>query len=212
MPAATPTALPDPLPLFPLQTVLFPGGQLGLKVFEARYLDLASQCVREGTPFGVVCLSQGREAGPQAAAVSMETVGVLAHIDELDAMQAGIVHLRCSAVQRFRLLQTPAQQRNGLWVGQAQLMPRDAPHTPGPAMLATVQALGEAIRKLQQLQRLPFKGPFRLDDAGWVANRWCELLPLALHAKQKLMELQDPVVRLSLVDAYLRDKKVVFGP
>jgi Lon protease-like protein len=78
-------------------------------------------------------------------------------------------------------------------------------------MMQTVGALAEAIRKLKQQEKVPFAPPFRLDDAGWVANRWCELLPVSLAAKQKLMELEDPVLRLSIVDGYLRDKKVVVG-
>jgi len=73
----------------------------------------------------------------------------------------------------------------------------------------TVDALAEAIRKLQSQDKLPFAQPYRLDDAGWVANRWCELLPVSLAARQKLMELDDPVIRLSLVDGFLRDKKVI---
>ena len=90
-------------------------------------------------------------------------------------------------------------------------LPPDTLRLPGPAMLATVTALAEAIRKLQEHDRVPFADPYRLDDAGWVANRWCELLPVPLGAKQKLMELDDPVIRLSLVDGFLRDKKVVVG-
>jgi Lon protease-like protein len=90
-------------------------------------------------------------------------------------------------------------------------MADDASHLPGPAMLQTVQALAEAIRKLAERGTEPFARPYRLDDAGWVANRWCELLPVPLSAKQKLMELEDPVIRLSIVDGFLRDKKVVFG-
>ena len=59
----TETAAPprNALPLFPLQAVLFPGGVLNLKVFEARYLDLVSRSLREDTPFGVVCLNQGSD-------------------------------------------------------------------------------------------------------------------------------------------------------
>ena len=69
----------------------------------------------------------------------------------------------------------------------------------------------DAIRKLQDQGKSPFMPPYRLDDAGWVANRWCELLPVSMAARQKLMELDDPVIRLSLVDGFLRDKKVVIG-
>lgn len=200
-----------PLPLFPLRLVLFPGAVLGLKVFEARYLDLMAEFLRSGEPFGVVCLRQGAEAGSDPQAVEMEEVGVLAHVDEVDAEQPGILHVQCTGGPRFRLRAPPAQRSNGLWVAPVQVLPPDASRTPGPAMLSTVQALADAIRKLHEQDRSPFAAPYRLDDAGWVANRWCELLPIALSAKQKLMELDDPVIRLSLVDGFLRDKKVVVG-
>jgi hypothetical protein len=205
------TPLPDPLPLFPLKTVLFPGALLSLKVFEVRYLDMVSECLRTQQPFGVICLRQGTEAGTAAKGVLLESVGVLAQIEDVDAQQAGILHLRCIGGQRFRVEGTAVQQESGLWVASARRLPADPLRMPGPAVLATVNALGEAIRKLQTQDQLPFLPPYRLDDAGWVANRWCELLPVSLAAKQKLMELDDPVIRLSLVDGFLRDKKVVVG-
>lgn len=205
-----PGTLPDPLPLFPLRTVLYPDALLGLKVFEARYLDLMGECLRTRTPFGVVCLREGADAGVTST-VSLEDVGVLAHIDEVDADQAGILRVRCTGGRRFRRVGAPRQRDNGLWVSTIELIDADAPRTPGPAMLPTVGALAEAIRKLKQQDKVPFAPPFRLDDAGWVANRWCELLPVSLAAKQRLMALEDPVLRLSIVDGYLRDKKVVVG-
>jgi len=201
----------DVLPLFPLRTVLFPGALLGLKVFEARYLDLVADCMRTQQPFGVICLRQGSEAGPSKNTPELEAVGTLAHIDEVDAEQPGILRVQCSGGQRFRLQGTATQRDNGLWQAPVQLVPQDPLRMPGPAMLQTVTALAEAIKKLQERDAEPFAQPYRLDDAGWVANRWCELLPIAMGAKQKLMELDDPVIRLSLVDGYLRDKKVVFG-
>jgi len=204
-------ALPQPLPLFPLQLVLYPGAVLGLKVFEARYLDLVSECLRSKSPFGVVCLKAGFEAGKSSKPVQVEAVGALAHIDEVDAEQPGILRVRCLGGQRFRLLSAPAQRDNGLWTAPVELIAPDPARVPGPAMLQTVSALAEAIKKLQAQDRVPFAPPYRLDDAGWVANRWCELLPVSTAAKQKLMELDDPVIRLSLVDGFLRDKKVVVG-
>jgi uncharacterized protein len=203
--------LPQPLSLFPLNLVLFPGARLALRVFEARYLDLVSHCMKTGEGFGVVCLKRGGETPRTPGTVDFETVGVLAYIDEVDAEQAGILRLRCSGRQRFRLQGEAWQRNDGLWQAEAEAIAEDAPHVPGPAMLQTVNALAEAIRKLQQMEKVPFDEPYRLDDAGWVANRWCELLPVPLAAKQKLMELADPVIRLSIVDGYLRDKKVVLG-
>ena len=205
------TALPDPLPLFPLQTVLFPGAVLWLKVFEARYLDLMSRTLRDKQPFGVLCLRQGSEAGRGTKVADMEEVGTLARLEEVDAEQPGILRVRCTGTQRFRRRGAPQQLENGLWVCPATLLPGDAVRLPGPAMLQTVKALAGAIKSLADQGKNPFAEPYRLDDAGWVANRWCELLPVPLAAKQKLMELDDPVIRLSLVDGFLRDKKVVIG-
>jgi Lon protease-like protein len=202
-------ALPDPLPLFPLRTVLFPGALLSLKVFEARYLDLVSTSLRDGLPFGVLCLKQGREAGPNSQAVEMESVGVLAQLDEVDAEQAGILRVRCTGTRRFRRRDEPVQQSGGLWTCSASALPDDPLHLPAASMLSTVKALADAIKSLAAQGRSPFAEPYRLDDAGWVANRWCELLPVPLAAKQKLMELEDPALRLSIVDGFLRDRKVV---
>ncbi|MFO1266147.1 MAG: LON peptidase substrate-binding domain-containing protein [Rubrivivax sp.] len=212
-PSAPPAvaALPRPLSLFPLNVVLFPGARLALRVFEARYLDLVSDCMRRGVPFGVVCLKRGSDTTRVPGQVAFETVGVAARIDDVDAEDAGILRLRCAGLARFRLQGDAWQREDGLWLAAAESIPDDPPRQPGPAMLQTVNALAEAIRKLQQLDKVPFSEPYRLDDAGWVANRWCELLPVPLAAKQKLMELADPVIRLSIVDGYLRDKKVVLG-
>jgi Lon protease-like protein len=204
------TELPA-LPLFPLHTVLFPGGMLKLKVFEARYLDLVSRSLRENAPFGVVCLNQGsdvRDAG--GSRVRFETVGVLATLDEVDAEQPGILRVRCTGGRRFRA-RSPREQSDGLWIAEAQLLDDDANELPPPELAATVIALTNAIESLRAQGHAPFNEPFHMDDAGWVANRWCEILPISLAAKQKLMELGEPTTRLKLVDEFLRGKGVVQG-
>lgn len=198
-----------PLALFPLQAVLFPGGLLGLKVFEARYLDLVTRCLREQRPFGVVCLRTGVDVG--RGEVRLEDVGTLARIDEVDGEQAGILRVRCTGTQRFRLAAAPTQAADGLWSAEVSPVDDDASELPAPPMLATVKALAQAIAKLKAQDTLPFAEPFRLDDAGWVANRWCELLPIPLAARQKLMALESPGLRLKIVDEYLRGKQVVSG-
>lgn len=200
------------LPLFPLRSVLFPGGLLALKVFEARYLDLVAECLRHQQPFGVVCLLQGGEVrADKAAAVRFESAGVLARLDDVDGEQPGVLRVRCSGTRRFRLEGAAAQQADGLWVGRAELSPDDPSLPPSAEHQPTVQALANAIATLKAQGTEPFNLPHRLDDAGWVANRWCEILPISLSAKQKLMELDDPQVRLQLVHDYLRGKGVVSG-
>lgn len=198
---------PRELPLFPLRTVLFPGGLLGLKVFEARYLDMVSACLRNASPFGVVTLSRGAEAGRDAE-VQFEAIGVLAEPFDVDSAQAGILQLRCRGTQRFTL-DDPRQQADGLWIASTTLLPGDEAVAPPEAMVPTVKGLAQAIGTLKEQGAEPFLEPFRFDDAGWVANRWCEILPIPLTAKHKLMALPDPLVRLKLVDDFLRSKGVI---
>lgn len=190
------------LALFPLQSVLFPGGLLSLKVFEARYLDLVSECLRDQQPFGVVCLRQGSEVRREGEGQRFESAGVLAELREVDSEQAGILRVKCIGRRRFRLSE-PTQQADGLWRARVELLADDPPMAPAAAMIPTVRALANAIATLKGQGSLPFLEPYRFDDAGWVANRWCELLPLPVGLKQRLMELDNPLVRLELVSDVL---------
>jgi uncharacterized protein len=206
------TAAPhdDLLPLFPLKSVLFPGGLLGLKVFEARYLDLISRCLREARPFGVVCLAQGGEVHKPGARspVRFEPVGTLAHLDEVDGDQPGILKVRCRGGQRFELGEA-TQAADGLWAAPVTLLDDDPPATPQAEHAGTLQALQRAIEALGAQGDAPFLQPYRFDDAGWVANRWCEILPISLAARQRLMALPDAGMRLQLVTDYLRGHQVI---
>jgi uncharacterized protein len=193
--------------LFPLKSVLFPGAVLQLKVFEARYLDLATQSLRDGTPFGVVALSSGTEAG--RGDVHFETHGVLATIEDVDAEGANLLKLRCIGGERFEIIGAASRQDNGLWTADIELLPPDPVVSPDASLFATVQALQQVIASLIEKGNVPFAEPYQLDDASWVANRWCEILPIPLSAKQKLMLLPDPQSRLRLVHEYLKGKGVV---
>jgi Lon protease-like protein len=196
------------LALFPLQSVLFPGGLLGLKVFEARYLDLMSDCLRSGKPFGVVALRRGTEARVSGETVDLESVGTLAEIIDVDSAQPGILQLRCSGTHRFTLT-APRQQADGLWLADTTPLPDDVAVAPPADMQDTVRGLATAITSLKGQGAEPFLEPHDFASASWVANRWCEILPISLPAKQKLMELPDALVRLELVDDFLRSKGVV---
>ena len=141
---------------------------------------------------------------------------VMAALDEAEqslgrvsAEASGILRLRCIGTRRFRRAAEPRRQSDGLWTCVCDELPEDPPQAPSPALLQTVQALATAIKSLGEQGRSPFDPPYRLDDSGWVANRWCELLPLSLPAKQKLLEIDDPALRLAVVDGLLREQKVV---
>ena len=209
IPVGIPAGHEAELPLFPLGAMLFPKGLLHLKVFEARYLDLMSHCMRTMSPFGVVCLRQGGDVrGSDDDQVRFETIGVLAHLQDVDAEQTGILRVRCHGGSRFSL-SAPRQRADGLWLARTRPLADDEPAAVPPELAAAAKALSHAIQSLLAQDQHPFAPPFRLDDAGWVANRWCEILPISAAAKQRLMALDEPVLRLKLVDEYLRGKGLV---
>ncbi len=209
------------LPLFPLQTVLFPGGVLPLRIFEVRYLDLIGRCHKEGAPFGVVSLTQGQEVrqrqrgadttdGEAFETESFQTVGTLAHIDSLERPQPGLMVIRCHGGRRFRL-GSSEQLKHGLWVGQVEWLPDDPP-VPVPADLAHVRrGLEQLLAQVQaqgDAQNFPVQAPYRWDDCGWLANRWSELLPVSPQLKQQFLTLDNPLLRLELVADLLEHLKI----
>ena len=191
------------LPLFPLASVLFPDGVLALRVFEVRYLDMVRKCHQTGAPFGVVSLTQGSEVRRAGAPdEQFHDVGTLAVIEQLASPQPGLITLVCKGTDRFRIT-----QRNhlvhGLWIASVSQLDRDLSipipedlKKPATALTQVLHTL-HARDALNPAAKLPT--PEQLDDCGWVANRWCELLPVPMELKQRLMELDNPLVRLELV-------------
>jgi uncharacterized protein len=204
------------LPLFPLNTVLFPGGVLPLRVFEARYMDMVRQCMKTTSPFGVVLITKGGEVGAPAAT---ESVGTLARITAWDMPQLGLLHLRAIGADRFRIVDKQAQA-DGLQVATvAAIAPDDdspiaEDFTPCADLLQKVIADVSSQNAEQDgegdpIGSMPFEPPYRLDSSVWVGNRLCEFMPIPLTAKQKLMELQDAGARLELVQRFLRQHRVL---
>ena len=194
------------LPLFPLGTVLFPGGVLPLRIFEVRYLDMIGRCHKAGAPFGVVSLTQGSEVRTPGATEDFSTVGTLATITDYDTPRAGLMMIRALGAQRFRITSRD-QLKHGLWIADVERLAADMPVAIPEDLKVTATALGKLIQSLQQKVdapgQMPLQPPWQLDDCGWVANRWCELLPLPVQLKQRLMELDNPLVRLELVSDVL---------
>jgi len=191
------------LPLFPLRTVLFPDGLLELRIFEARYLDLVSRCLRERAPFGVVALRAGSEARTAGDSVQLYEAGTLAELIDVDSAEAGILAVRCRGGERFKLSGTARQERDGLWVAPTEPIAADPVVAPATGHADVVMTLADAIAAFAAQGTRPFLEPHRLDSAGWVANRWCEMLELPLEARQRLLTL-DPLARLDLIASLLR--------
>jgi uncharacterized protein len=188
------------LPLFPLGTVLFPGGPLTLRIFEPRYVDMVRRCMRDLTGFGVVLLVQGREAGGEAT-IATAAIGTEAKIVDFYQLEDGLLGLTCVGQQRFRLRRA-WRQEDGLNVGEvedlpadaAQPMPEDCAHLP-PLLQRLFPQLGDPYSFVEP----------RWDDAGWVANRIAEIAPLDTDTKQALMQMDDPLARLRELAPLVRE-------
>lgn len=201
------------LPLFPLNTVLFPGGVLPLKVFETRYIDMVRDCMKREVPFGVVLIKSGQEIGEAA---EPEDVGCMAHITDWDAPQLGVLLLRTEGGTRFRILETRVHKDQHL-EARVQIMGHGGPSILAKEHEGCANTLKLVIQDINVKGRAeigaefesPFTETLHLDDAGWVANRWCEILPIPLKARQKLLEVDDAQTRLAIIRQYLQQHEII---
>jgi uncharacterized protein len=197
------------IPLFPLNTVLFPDGYLQLRIFEVRYLELMRQCVAKDSEFGVTSLVRGRETRVPGQDARLSEFGTQARILDITGELGSLQHVRCLGTHRFKILSSEVQ-KNGLWIAEVAPLEPDLV-VPVPKELDdTSRALGHLIAALQQEglepNDFPLLPPYRLNDCGWVSNRWCDLLPLNSQEKQRLLSLNNPLLRLELVQDLLNDR------
>lgn len=189
------TTTTQELPLFPLNTVLFPGGVMPLRIFETRYLDMVSVCLRADAGFGVVAIHQGSETGNQP--ISIHPVGTLARIVDFDAMEDGLLGITCLGVQRLRVVGHRVQS-DQLLLGQIQWLADDPLQAPEPGHEPLVRALRDLLDSAELAAQSRFLAP-DWQDAAWIGNRLAELLPLPLAVRQALLEMTEPRQRLDIL-------------
>jgi Lon protease-like protein len=180
------------IPLFPLRTVLFPGGPLPLRIFESRYIDMISHCMKSELPFGVLLIREGQEDGQ----ASTHDVGTLATITDWYQGSDGLLGVTAAGGDRFRLLSI-RRQPDGLNVGTIEILPPE-PDMVLPAEYASLKKILESV--LDDLGRLYESLERRFDDAVWVTYRLVEILPIDLEEKQRFLESSDTLERLKLID------------
>jgi Lon protease-like protein len=198
-PAPSPQALTE-LPLFPLGTVLFPGALLPLQLFELRYLQMIGECERQGSGFGVVTLTRGQEVHRPGETEQFEPIGTRVQIERIERPQPGLVRVWCRGVEKFRIGATQ-QRSDGLWLGRVHALPSE-PAVQVPEDLQHLAAqMHEALTQLSAQPNVvvPWNEAWRLQDCGWLSNRYGELLPLPLAMKYRLFALQEPLMRLELI-------------
>lgn len=204
------------LPLFPLNTVVFPGGRLPLRIFEQRYLDMIKQAIANDTPFGICAPAWGTPVGapplrgdPSAAiregaetgspAVPYD-VGTCMRITDWDMPQTGILHIETVALDRFVIRSTHTEP-NGLLVGTVE----DVSVEPAAAIPDDLELPVEILRHIiGEYGDAHFPEPHQLDNAVWVGYRLSEVLPLTLSIQQNLLEMNDSVMRLRILTEFLK--------
>jgi Lon protease-like protein len=198
------------LPLFPLATVLFPDGVLPLHVFEVRYLQMVRHCIAAGTPFGVVLLTAGTEVRTPEGQERFAGAGTLAHVAQTLGASPGLLKVSCRGGQRFRIAASE-RRANGLWMAEIEMVEPDRVLAVPAELQGAADALARVLETVarEPEERRPVLPPLRLDDCGWVANRWCDLLPLALPQKQNLLMLDNPMIRLELLHDVLDEHGLI---
>ncbi len=203
-----PPRAPHALPLFPLKTVLYPGGVLPIKVFEQRYVAMSKACLKDDKPFGVCLLTQGEEVpGPEKIVTGVEfaPIGTLARITGWDMPQLGILHLRTEGVTRIQV-QAHTVADDGLVVGQVVGI---APE-PAVPLPQAFQRLADFLELLiNRVGKENFPAKLVLNDASWVGYRLAEILPLPLPIKQTMLEINDSEVRLKVLAQFLEHQGLI---
>lgn len=197
--SATPSTLD--IPIFPLKTVFFPGSRLPMKIFEQRYLDMAAACMKDERPFGICLIEKGEESGSPA---QPHTVGTLATIGQWDMPQLGILIITAHGGERFKIEQS--RHKGNLLEATVTLL-GDPGTTPFPDERNRLLPL--LYKVINDLGPERIAKPHRFDDAHWVGYRLTEILPIQNLAKQKLLELDDPLSRLEILEKYLDQRKLL---
>jgi Lon protease-like protein len=192
----------ETVPIFPLNTVLFPGALLPLRIFEVRYVDMAKECLKSSSPFGICLIREGEEVGTPAVP---EPIGCLARIDECDVEELGVLKVRVEGTQRFRIVGSEVDKQ-GLIVGEIEEIAVEPEALGAPGMAEC----GDFLRKvIAGIGSERFAEPMRFDDASWLSFRLAEILPLRNDIKQKLLELTDASLRMGILHRFLRQQKLI---
>lgn len=174
--------------LFPLSTVVFPGGIMPMRVFEPRYLDMVAHCMRYSIGFGICAArpaGQGRFSAPQ-------TVGTLVEIVDFDRLDDGQLGITVEGRRRFAVGQT-RQADNGLWWGEIAFLDEES-DGPCPIEFAALKQIAAAL--IEQTG-LPYEERGAdYDSASWLSARLTELLPFDAETKNDLLATNDPNERL----------------
>ena len=193
------------LPLFPLNVVVCPQGLVPLRIFEARYLDMVKNCLRNKSPFVIATVLPQALANPKSL-FPFADVGTLVEIVEADVGTVGLMMIRCVGQHRVKI-ESFTQQSDGLVIGKISDIANDFELSIPEDLQITSSSLQRLLEALPEQgvspNDIPVVQPYKFNDASWVANRWVELLDLPLLEKQRLMQMDSPILRLEMINDIL---------
>ena len=184
------------IPLFPLNAVLFPRGVLPLRIFEPRYLDMISDCMKSECGIGVILIEEGKEAG---AAAKVHELGTMSFISYWHKRNDGMLGITLTGDQRFRVLSTEVKP-NQLTVAEVELLADFEKHQEEHDSLQFINLLKQIIAQLEPPYTTMTK---YYDDMDWVSARLIELLPLQLKAKQNMLAMNNVNERINYLHPLL---------
>ena len=189
------------LPLFPLDMVVCPNGRIPLKIFEARYLDMVRNCLRNKSSFAIVTILPEGETDPEGN-FPFANVGTMVGIDKADVTTVGLMMIICIGQQRVKV-ESFTQQPDGLIIGEVREIPNDIFMSIPEDLILAQRVLKQLLKNLADqdstLKNMPVVEPYEFDNATWVSNRWVELLDLPMLQKHRLMQMASPILRLELI-------------
>ena len=183
------------IPIFPLRTILFPGSKLPLRIFEPRYLDMVSACMRSKREFGIVL---SRKV-PQPGMLETYATGTLATIIDWNQGNDGLLGITVLGTNKFELL-SMIKQEDGLNIGEIKIIEREEDFKAPPNFDNMINLL-EAI--LDDIDLHDDREKF-FESASWVSFRFAEILPLKIEDKQKCLEFDDPILRLNFLEPLIK--------
>ncbi len=183
------------IPLFPLQTILFPGGPLSLRVFERRYLDMVSSCMASDQLFGII-LNKPSSTNDKN---NFSKIGTLAQIVDWDQGSDGVLGLKVIGKERF-ILTSHYTDENGLNMGEIEILEPEKKLLL-PEGYVTLSAILETI--LNEFSELYVSVKKDFNDASWVGYRLAEILPIELSQRQIYLEIDEPLDRLELLKTFM---------
>ena len=184
------------IPLFPLNVVLFPEGELKLRIFEPRYIDMVSDCLRNDTGFGVCLIQEDKDMSKSTDFFSM---GTYAKIIDWSQMEDGLLGIVIKGEKRFRV-NSHKSSKNNLRVGEIDWLSDD--DNPMPA---SYQNFSDLLKEIVVRYELPIGNmPDRFDEANWVSERLAELLPFDLSIKQEILEMNSASNRFEYMETLLK--------